>query len=249
MTTAVLADVHANLPALESVLAEVEASGAERVLVLGDVVGYGASPAECVERVREAADGAVMGNHDFASLGGGYQPGTHEAARRALQWTRSRLDVSARRFLSSLPACSVDLGMVMAHGCFLNENAYYRGYTTSTTLGRNLEAVARHPEWPSVAVCGHTHVPMCAWLADDEAVEASPFHRVTWPEDAQAVLINPGSVGQPRDGDPRAAFALVDVDRRTVELRRVPYDVGRAAAMVTAAGLPDELARRLWRGT
>lgn len=248
MRVAVIADVHANWPALQAVLDDVAASGAARLVCLGDLVGYNAEPLECVTRLRDAAHLVVAGNHDVDVARGAASAGTHAQARFVQDWTRERLSASDLDWLAALPGVALDdSGLVAAHGCYLN-TLFYTGYVTGTMLETNLRTVANHAEWPQVALCGHTHVPMCGWLEEDRLVEAPFAGSVRWPRSAAAVLLNPGSVGQPRDGDARAAWALVDADEQVAELRRVPYDVERAVRALRAAGLPETLGERLREG-
>lgn len=248
MRIAVLGDVHANLAALEAALTSVHRLQPDRILCLGDIVGYHAQPRECLQLVREGCDAWVVGNHDRAAAGDRAEMGTSHAARRVMEWTREVLGEEERAWLRDLPRHRVDeAGVLMAHGCFLND-AFYRGYTTSTMLPANLQAVAANPEWPLVAVCGHTHVPMCGWLRGGEVHESHLREPAEWPSDASAVLLNPGAVGQPRDGDPRAAFAVLDLDVRRAEVHRVPYDLERTAGAMHEAGLPRGLVDRLREG-
>ncbi len=248
MRVAVIADVHANLPALEAVLEAAAAAGVERVVCLGDIVGYNAEPAACIERLQRAAQVVVAGNHDVDTAHQTHGAGTSAPARRVQDWTRQQLPAEAMTFLAALPTLVVDsAGFVAVHGCFLN-SVYYSGYVTGTMLATNLAAVAARSEWPKLALCGHTHIPMCGWLTADGCVEPRFDGLVRWARDAQAVLVNPGSVGQPRDGDPRAAFAVVDLVGQTAEVRRVRYDVDRATRAIREAGLPEQLAERLREG-
>lgn len=247
MRVAVIADVHANAPALEAVLAAIAACDAERLVCLGDVVGYNAEPRACVARVRAAADVTVAGNHDVDVVRAGSAAGTSAHARFVRDWTREQLDQDDLAWLAARPFIASESGLVAVHGCYLNPS-HYSGYVTSTMLETNLRAVAQHPEWPRVALCGHTHVPMCGWLTADGCAEPRFDGRLRWPASARAVLINPGAVGQPRDGDPRAAFALVDPEEQSAELRRVEYDVERSVRMLRSAGLPDALGERLREG-
>lgn len=249
MRLGVLADVHANAPALRACLEALDGRRLDRLLCLGDLVGYNAEPAACVALCAERADTLVRGNHDHAVGTRELQPGTGGSARDVIEWTRAQLDAPTRRYLASLPRVRAEseLGVILAHGCFLNED-FFRGYVTSTMLAANLRVVAERSDWPSVALCGHTHVPTVAWLRDGEVVEASPTERVAWPADADAVLINPGAVGQPRDGDPRAACAVLDLEERTVDVMRIPYDVEAAVAAIARAGLRDSLGARLREG-
>ncbi len=249
MRLALIADVHANLPALEAVLEALSGLRFDRLLCLGDLVGYNAQPSECVARVRAAAHDTVAGNHDVDVTLARPAAGTNAAARVAQEWTRARLAPDDLAWLAALPRIVTLPGRAVAvHGCYLNDT-HVSGYVTGTMLEANLLAVESKPAWPRVAFCGHTHVPMCGWLEAGGAVEARlDGQTVRWPENARAVLVNPGAVGQPRDGDPRAAFALIDLEARALELRRAAYDVERAARAVVDAGLPVELAERLREG-
>ncbi len=247
MSVAVFADVHANLPALEAVLEAIGHSGAERVVCLGDLVGYNASPAECIARVRATADVVVAGNHDLDVARSGTAAGTNAPARVVQEWTRGRLDPADLAYLGGLPGIVHDpAGFTAVHGCFLHTHT--SGYVTSTMLETNLRALAARPEWPRVGLCGHTHAPMCGWLDRDVCHEPRFEDELCWPATAAAVIVNPGSVGQPRDGDPRASFALLDIGEHRARLRRVPYDVERAVADLRAADLPAVLGERLREG-
>jgi predicted phosphodiesterase len=248
MRLALIADVHANAPALEAVLDALAGVRIDRVVCLGDLVGYNAEPASCIATVREAAHVVVAGNHDLdcarseTTVGG-----TSPLARQVQEWTRSQLSADDRAYLAGLPAIVEDpAGFVAVHGCYLN-TLYYTGYVTNTMLEANLRAIAARGG-PPVGLCGHTHVPLCGWLVDGSCIEPLFFEEVRWPTSVEAVLVNPGSVGQPRDGDPRASFVVLDLDARTAEVRRVAYDVDRAVATILAAGLPSELGQRLREG-
>jgi diadenosine tetraphosphatase ApaH/serine/threonine PP2A family protein phosphatase len=248
MRIAALADVHANQHAFEAVLAAVDRARPDRVVVLGDLVGYNAAPRECIRLARAHCDLVLMGNHDRDATAAESSAGTSATARLVQQWTRRVLAPDDLSFLASLPCIArAAPGAVAVHGCYLND-VHYRGYVTSTMLEPNLGAVrAAHPG-VRVALCGHTHHPLVGWLGAHGSTEIHATGSVRWPADAQVVLINPGSVGQPRDGDPRAAFAIVDTERGIVDFHRVEYDVDGARAAVCAAGLPAEIARRLTEG-
>jgi len=249
MRLAVFSDVHANPAALEAIAADIVAAGVDLRLCLGDLVGYGAEPAAAMEASLELADLVVAGNHDVDVATAVAGDGITSLARRSLAWTREQLDDERIAQLGRLPRILADEGRwVAVHGCYLND-WHYTGYVTPTMLAENLQAVADRPDWPQIAFCGHTHLPMCSWLEGREGVvEPPPVGTVGWPPSAAAVIVNPGSVGQPRDGDPRAAWALVDDERCCVEIRRVAYDVRRAMAAIRSAGLPPELGRRLEEG-
>jgi predicted phosphodiesterase len=247
MRIAVIADIHANLLALDAVLEEAAGMRPDRVVCLGDLVGYNAEPRGCIARVRATAHVIVAGNHDRDAAGADAHPGTEGTARAAQRWTRERLDLDDLAFLQGLPRLidDAELGVVAVHGCWLNDVHTY-GYATGTMLEANLVAIAER-SGQHVGLCGHTHMPMVGWLGRDGCHEIRTTS-ARWPSAASAVLINPGSVGQPRDGDPRASFAMVDVALRSVEIHRVAYDVARAAQAVVDAGLPPSLAARLLEG-
>lgn len=250
MKVAVLADIHANVRALEAVLEAVDAEETDFVVVLGDLVGYGARPGDVLDLVRLHVDLAVLGNHDHAVLAEASAAGTSASARRATEWTRARLRADQLAQLAQLPKIARARGLLCAHGCYLNPDHYY-GYVTSTMLDANLDALEAWPDTraPVVGLCGHTHVPMAAYRRRGELVEMErPSGTIEWPADADSVLLNPGAVGQPRDGDPRASFALVDPHARTAELRRVSYDVEGTVMEILAAGLPEPNAERLREG-
>jgi predicted phosphodiesterase len=244
-----VADLHANLPALEAVTARVRDEAPDRVVCLGDLVGYNAEPRETLSLLLDTTSHVVAGNHDRDTTKAAASPGTHAAARRAQSWTTEHLSEQELGLLARLPSILVEPGEYVAvHGCYLNDT-HVSGYVTSTMLEANLTRVAHHPGWPALAFCGHTHAPMCGFLhrgATTEAPRGATL--VDFPRDADAVIVNPGAVGQPRDGDPRAAYAVVDTTACTVRFERVPYDVERAIEKIEAAGLPPELGERLREG-
>jgi diadenosine tetraphosphatase ApaH/serine/threonine PP2A family protein phosphatase len=250
----VISDIHANLEALEAVLA---ASGAcERVLVLGDLVGYGADPNPVVDRIRAlAAVTIVRGNHDKVGAGLEDVEGFNYLARQAIAWTAAALTPDNRAWLAALPQgpTRVDPLVEICHGSPFDEDTYIFDDLDAT---RALRA-ARAP----LCLFGHTHVPAAYRLgAPDPRAETRSARdegemRMIGPPrgarfrlalDADArYLVNCGAVGQPRDGDPHAAFGLFDTDERSLTVLRVPYDVAAAQAKIIAAGLPEVLAQRL----
>lgn len=246
MRLAVIADVHANAHALRAVLAEVRARSFDQVLCLGDIVGYNAHPSACIELLDGRAT-VIAGNHDVDVTRQSTTRGTTVVAAVAQAWTRSALAPDELAWLEALPRRVVVEGShVGVHGCFLNDS-YINGYVSSTMLEANLTAVVTRG-LPPVALCGHTHVAMVGFLSEERCVEVYQPSEVEWPADARAVLVNPGSVGQPRDGDTRASYAEIDTTRRVARIVRVPYDVEAAACAVEMAGLPSQLAARLREG-
>lgn len=241
MLVLLVSDVHANLPALDAVLAEARAAGASEVWHLGDLVGYGPQPVEVIERLREAQALNVMGNHDAAAAGLITTEDFNSLAAAAVAWTTGRLTPSARNYLAALPQTAAAGDVTCVHGSLRDPLWEYLD---------SVEAARAHfgRQATRLSVTGHTHLPTALSLRGD-LVEA---HQ---PEDGEVVdvsvgrwCLNPGSVGQPRDSDPRASFALYDPQRAAVTFRRVPYAVDKTQALMAAAGLPEPLGRRLLFG-
>lgn len=248
MRLAVLADLHSNLHALEAVERSITSHGVDALVVLGDLVGYNAKPEQTVDWVRGRSAIAVAGNHDRDVTRDKQRAGTGRAATIAQAWTRTQLSDESLDFLSNLPNIHVEQDeFVAVHGCYLNPEHYY-GYVTSTMLANNLESIWQDPALPELAFCGHTHMPLVGWIRHGEVHEFIPRQRTNWPRDADAVLLNPGAVGQPRDGDARACWALVDTAARWLELHRDEYPIDSATRAILDASLPEELAQRLVTG-
>jgi diadenosine tetraphosphatase ApaH/serine/threonine PP2A family protein phosphatase len=236
----VISDIHANLEALDATLDSAEPW--DRVLVLGDLVGYGADPNAVVERVR-ALEGAtiIRGNHDKVGAGLETVEGFNQLARQAIAWTASALTPANRSWLAALPAGPVLIDELteICHGAPFDEDVYI----FDDLDARRAIAALKRP----VCLFGHTHVPVVFRSAGDLRVIGPPRGErfcVSFDEDAR-YLVNCGAVGQPRDTDPRAAYGLLDTDARTLAIIRVPYDVVAAQAKIIAAGLPGVLAQRL----
>lgn len=238
----ILSDLHANLDALDAVLAD--ASGAwDRMLVLGDLVGYGAEPNQVVDRVRALKPiAAIRGNHDKAAcrLDDGSQ--FNHVARLAAEWTGGQLTAGNREYLRQLPSgpIQVDALVEICHGSPFDEDQYiFDGHDASDAL-----LTATRP----LCLFGHTHLPVM-FRALAETVQGSvPDPDVDTAlrlESGARYLVNVGSVGQPRDGDPRAAYGIVDDGSREVRMRRVLYPIESAQRKILAAGLPASLANRL----
>jgi len=242
----ILSDLHSNLEALEAVLRAVPPGTCDRIVVLGDLVGYGADPNAVVDRVRALAPAAIVrGNHDKVSAGVEPADSFNDAARHAATWTLDALTAANREYLAGLPAGPIILDEVLelCHGSPDDEDEYVFEPTDAIEALRAARC--------NVCFFGHTHVQIVYWLSgsDFDVIVTGPDEETTIRvEEGRRYLINPGSVGQPRDGDARAAFAVFDSDRGEVTLRRVTYPVAAAAAKITAAGLPEGLARRLALG-
>ena len=239
----VLTDIHANLEALEACLADAQRRGYDRTLVLGDLVGYGGDPNAVIDRMLTVQVHAyVRGNHDKVACGLETADGFNAVARSAARWTFDVLTPDNRAWLAALPRGprQVDDLIEICHGSPFDEDAYV---FDELDAARALKTATR-----PLCLFGHTHYPAVFELAKDGLDSAGPHdaaeHSVAI-IDGSKCLLNPGSVGQPRDGDPRAAYGIVDEDARKVELFRVRYPVAEAQAKIVKAGLPEVLAQRL----
>jgi predicted phosphodiesterase len=256
MRLAILSDIHSNLPALEAVLAAIDEAGVEQTWCLGDVVGYGASPDACASAVASNCALSLVGNHDLAVLGKIDISSFSPAAATAARWTQRHCTEETMRFLRGLKPADISNEVALYH-------ASPRDPIWEYVLWPDQAAECISNQDRRVSFIGHSHVALFFVLpADGEAAEPpdlSPAGELM-ARGAQAGdgtkldlsegrwLINPGSVGQPRDGDPRAAWLELDTDEWTATFHRVPYEIDRAADAITAADLPAHLAKRLHIG-
>jgi len=241
MKRAILSDVHSNLEALEAVLADVRAAGGEEIWSLGDAVGYGPDPEKCVEILREEATVNLMGNHDAAVAELTPVESFNINARRAVEWTRSVVNRSTVQFLEGLPYTDSREGSLLVHASPRVPEAW--DYIMSVTEAG--ESFAFFGE--QVCFVGHTHVPFFAALKGKKG--AKLIHRKTADlQDDTRYLINVGSVGQPRDLDPRASYVMYDAETGRAEIRRVPYPLEETQAKMRELGLPSFLVDRLADG-
>jgi diadenosine tetraphosphatase ApaH/serine/threonine PP2A family protein phosphatase len=241
MRIAVLSDIHANLHALDAVCAEIAADSVDAVWCLGDIVGYGPRPAECVARVRELAALSLCGNHDLAVVGRLRMGDFSGDAAVAVLWTRPVLGDDDKAWLDSLAPTAAPDGAELFHG---SPRDPVWDYVLSEAVASQSLARTTAP----IVLVGHSHVAL-GLRAEGKALSGGVAPAGTAVELAGArVLLNPGSVGQPRDGDPRAAWLLLDLAAGTATFRRVPYDVAATQAEIRAAGLPGALAARLGQG-
>lgn len=246
MIVILLADSHGNLAALDAVLADAARRAAiDQVWCLGDIVGYGPQPRECVARMRALATRCVAGNHDLAAAG---ELGTDEfnpAAARAAEWTAAQLDEEARSYISSLPlvdAADDDAAFTLVHGSLREPVWEYL-----------LSPEQAQAQFDAMTTCysavGHSHVPFVA----SKRPAAPPHLRRLVDGDLIEIadgphIINPGGCGQPRDGDPRAPYLLLDTAARTLQFHRVDYEIARTQRLMREAGLPRPLIERLSEG-
>jgi len=238
MRVAVVSDIHGNLHALEAVL---DAASVDEIWCLGDVVGYGARPNECCELVRARAAVCLAGNHDLVVVGTlGLDEFSHDAADAA-GWSREHLTEQNRAWLAGLPSLVERDGTLLAH-------ASPRDPVWEYVLSNDVAlASLRATEDPLVLV-GHSHVALDLRLSDGELSGGVAPAGTQVDLDSGRWLLNPGSVGQPRDGDPRAAWLLVDFGARRATFERVEYDIAATQVEILEAGLPELLALRLASG-
>ncbi len=240
MTTAIISDIHGNLEALDAVLAEIDRRQAGRILCLGDIVGYGASPNECLAKVRERCELVLLGNHDAAASGGPEAARFNIYARVAAEWTAKTLTRDNREYLQRLPLTSSEESCYLVHA----SPACPRDW--EYLLDRFDAEPQFHYFTEPVCFIGHTHQP-AVYMADPAGCKSLPLSDVSL-DPERRYIVNVGSVGQPRDHDPRACFVLFHDPGGGVEFVRMPYDIEGAQAKIRAAQLPEVLAARLATG-
>jgi len=239
----ILSDIHGNVTALDAVL-EAAKGRWQKAVCLGDIVGYGPDPNEVIDRVRSLDAITIRGNHDKAGSGLANAEDFNPVARAAALWTREQLRPENREYLEKLPIGPVSVdGFTIVHGAHRDEDEYV--FAPAQALDSLLDAPT------PVTFFGHTHLQGGFTLRDDKvgALHFKPtgenlFSTLTI-EEGTTYLLNPGSIGQPRDGDTRAAFVIADLDHKSVEFWRVPYDIEKVQERMTKAGLPEPLVLRL----
>jgi predicted phosphodiesterase len=254
MRLAILSDIHANLPALEAVLADIEGAGLGELWCLGDVVGYGAQPDECTRLVKERCELCLVGNHDLAVLDELDVSAFSPAAAAAVRWTQETADPSTLEFLRELEPADETHDVALYH-------ASPRDPVWEYVLWPDQAAECIAIQAARVSLIGHSHVALFFVMGEDRrpprsqslelddaarGAQAGAGTRLDLSEGRW--LVNPGSVGQPRDGDPRAAWLELDTDAWEATYHRVEYEIDRAAAAIEETDLPEHLARRLYVG-
>lgn len=241
MRVAVVSDIHSNLHALEAVLAAIDAEAPDELWCLGDLVGYGPRPNECCAAIAERADVCLAGNHDLAVRGTIDLAEFGGEAGVAARWTREVLEPEAQDLLDRLEPQGTAHGVALYHGSARDP---VWEYVLSDDVAFVTIALANAP----LVLVGHSHVALQIALAGEEVSGgAAPAGTELELEGVQA-LLNPGSVGQPRDNDPRAAYLLLDLDAQRASFRRVEYDIAGTQREMREAGLPELLAARLELG-
>jgi predicted phosphodiesterase len=245
MRVAAITDIHANLPALEAVFAAIDGAEIEQIWCLGDVVGYGVEPDACADLVRERCDVCLVGNHDLAVLGELDISSFSEAAAIAVEWTRGNVAERTLEFLRGLEPSGARDGLGLFH-------ASPRDPVWEYVLSGEQAEACMDAQTQRIGLIGHSHVALFFTRPEGEpegetrGAQASDGALLDL--GSGAWLVNPGSVGQPRDGDPRAAWLEIDIEAETACFHRAAYEVERAAAPIAAAGLPSRLADRLYTG-
>lgn len=236
---AILGDIHANLPALEAVLDELDTIGYDVLMSVGDLVGYNPWPLECVQIVMEKCDHVVVGNHDYGLIGRLNIDYFNTVAFEAIQWTEEQLPVSHFEFFENLPL------IVKTEHCGIVHSTLAAPQEFRYLFPDDSPEQAFEKQDRPVFFYGHTHYPV-AFFKGESPEDVDPENIPI--SNRYQTLINVGSVGQPRDGIPDAAVALYDTDTQSVEVRRVEYDVQKTADKIKEVGLPDILAERLFLG-
>ncbi|MDR1534280.1 MAG: metallophosphatase family protein [Planctomycetota bacterium] len=239
MKFAVLGDIHGNLEALDAVLAVCEASRVDCYLCLGDIVGYGANPNECVDRIREIGALVVCGNHDHAVIGAQNLSYFNSHAKEAVIWTARQLTDASKQWLKTLPLVQHLPDFSLVHGS-LQSPELFNYVQTIKDADYNFRQMDR-----PLLFLGHSHYPLAFFDTNPMTYTLDPVIPLDF---SIKTVINIGSVGQPRDENPRSCFAVYDTGASKVELIRVEYDIDTAADKIAAAGLPQTLALRLALG-
>jgi predicted phosphodiesterase len=242
MRYAVICDVHSNLEALEAVLAEVERQGVDRIVHLGDIVGYNINPNECIDIFRSENIESILGNHDAAASGLDDPLWFNSAAKSAIIWTRNNLNKKNRDYLRALPERIVLEGdFLLCHGSPENRDNYILDWMDSIRQFTEMEKQSI-----KIGFFGHSHLPaLFAFRGFNHDLEQAGKHTL---DRNNLYLVNFGGLGQPRDGDPRTCLGIFDSDEMSVEFFRLNYDVMKCAAKVENAGLDGYLAERLLAG-
>lgn len=236
-----LGDIHSNFEALDTVLKDIEKEGADRVLSVGDVVGYAAEPSRCLAAVRNVTDTIVAGNHDYAAVGKMDVSYFNPHAKEAALWTKDHLGKGDKVFLSSLPLVREleKEGITLVHGTLYDPEQFY--YLQTYEDAERCFAILR----TRICFIGHSHVPVV--ILKNGEICAETKGEIDLKNTGQAI-VNVGSVGQPRDGNPMACYVLYDAEEGLIRFKRLEYDVESASRKIIEAGLPEFEAERLKLG-
>lgn len=242
MRIVLFSDIHGNLEALESFLYHIQKKeNIDQLICLGDIVGYGANPNECVEEIRQLNCPTVIGNHDYVAVGKGDISYFNHFAREAILWTREQLNKENIKYLKNLPFTYREDSYLTVHSS--------PQYPEKWKYIMTIDAAFSNMKYFNEQFCfiGHSHIPCFFVMDKDGNCELSPHSKINYKPEHR-YLINVGSIGQPRDFNPKSSFILLDTDSHTIELKRTSYDIGKAQSKINKAGLPILLAQRLQDG-
>ncbi len=242
MRYAFLGDIHGNTEALGVVLDAIKQEKVDKIVCLGDIVGYGAEPAKCLETIRELNCDVIAGNHDWAAVGKVSIDCFNAYAKAAAIWTREQLTDEQKQWILDLPLTRVYDDCAVAHGTFHQPEAF-NYIQTVFDAQQSFEALKRMNA--KLGFLGHSHVPV--GFFDTDPITYTLDGEIPVDEDI-SIMVNAGSVGQPRDENNKASFALLDSETKTVNIRRLEYDIDAAANKIREVGLPEILAARLYQG-
>ncbi|MDR0306182.1 MAG: metallophosphatase family protein [Chitinispirillales bacterium] len=242
MRFAFISDIHANLEALESVFEDIGKNKIDEVICLGDIVGYGANPNECIELVTKRCSITLLGNHDIAAVNLANTHNFNIHARIAIEWTSQTLSAANKSFLSALPTKKTLNSLTLVHATPYEPNMWY--YITS------LEEAAFNFQFFNTRVCmvGHTHIPMIISLEGEEICTHQEKQVSIKDKNMTRLLINTGSVGQPRDRDSRSSYIIFDTIEESFSIQRVSYDFAKTQSKMKKIKMPDFLINRLAEG-
>ena len=243
MRLAILSDIHSNLEAFQAVLDDLEIRTTDGIYFLGDLVGYGANPNECCELAEMCDMKGILGNHDRAVLDSRKLPRFNMHARQAVEWTQEQLTDRSRSLLSGWPVSMRRESLVFVHGALTGNDHYF---LNSSDIPANLDILKTQHEGSRILFFGHTHIK--CFFSDSDPVNKSLVDIPAPLSPDRYYFINPGSVGQPRDGSPNAAYGILDTDTMHYTQYSIPYDTESAQKKIIAAGLSRFLAERLGRG-
>jgi len=237
----IFSDIHSNLEALDTVIEAYRKEKIDRYLCVGDVVGYASSPKECIEKIRMLVMITLAGNHDWASVNLISTDYFNPDALEAVFWTQRNLDEEGRYFLEHLMLVYKNEDLTMVHGT-LDEPGDFNYMTDGYIASRTFELLETN-----ICFVGHTHVPGVFIKSKDSRIRYQEDSNINIKEDSK-YIINVGSVGQPRDGNPKAAYCIYDSDKKNVQIKRISYDIQTVRKKIIAGGLPRFLGERLLIG-
>jgi diadenosine tetraphosphatase ApaH/serine/threonine PP2A family protein phosphatase len=242
MRLAFISDIHANLEALEAVLADIDGRDVDDIYCLGDVVGYGANPNECADIISRRCKSVLLGNHDAVATGLLTTQHFNVHARIAIEWTAETLTPENKKFLAAQPLVKTTDTLTMVHATPYQPGMWY--YITSLE-----EAYFNFQSFDTnICLVGHTHIPMIIALDDEEIYVHQEKNIVFKDRENLRLLINIGSVGQPRDRNPKCSYGILDTEEGRISLYRVPYDIAKTQSKMKKIKMPDFLVNRLAEG-